>query len=140
MKYLLLEMDKTCKFPKNILNRLKIWKSLFHINSQRKKSLGKRSLVFILISNVRHSCTIYFLYCQCTQCTIFSFGNFQLVQIFLDEIIIQEAIEDGICTGGWDSNHMADKEADHHCLWNCTKNQLHNQIDSTNKTCALKHI
>ena len=62
---------------------------------------------------MRRNCTIYFIV-QVVQ--DFTFADFKFVQIFLDEIIIEEAIQDGICTGGWNPNHMADKEADHHCL------------------------
>ena len=39
------------------------------------------------------------------------------VELF-DKVIVEEAIEDGVSTGGGDSNDVADQEGQHHVLCN----------------------
>ena len=136
-------MDKTCKFPKNILNRLKIFKSLFHINSKKKKSLGQRSLVFILISNVRHSCTICFLHCQWTMynnliwklltCSNFPWWNYHLESHRGWDLYRRMRYQSYGRQGSWSSSSLK--------LYKLKSQiRLHIHNDRTNKTCALKHI
>ena len=51
------------------------------------------------------------------QCeTLRKFVNNSCVGSYLDEVVVEKAVEDGVGAGGGDAQHVVEKEGDHHCL------------------------
>lgn len=91
-KCLLLEKDKTCKFPKKYFEQIKhlyVSPFFYHYCANRKKSLG----LWSNYSNMRQDTIAQFTLLYIVQFVqTFTLANFEVVQNFLDEIIIEEAI------------------------------------------------
>ena len=52
--------------------------------------------------------------------TLRKFVNNSCVGSYLDEVVVEKAVEDGVGAGGGDTQHVTEQEGDHHRLYTIT--------------------